>query len=129
MSRNRNSEKGKSLNGGFKLFLILLSVFIFVFVYAHMHIRTLNLGYKYILLQNRKLKLETRNFELKKDLGRMLSLEKIDRISEKELELVYPDSNSISIIRVPMQVETDHENDLQEENQEINTTLHSLLTK
>ncbi|MDD3627683.1 MAG: hypothetical protein PHV06_10225 [bacterium] len=111
--RNNSIEKGAELKNSFKLFIILIGLFLIVFVYAHMHIKTLNLGYKYILLQNKKLALQTKNFQLKKDLGRIANLEKIDELSSEKLDLTYPDSRNIYVLRIPKTITPENEKDFQ----------------
>ncbi len=124
MKPTNQKKTGIDFKSRIKLFFILFGLFLIVFVYAHMHIRMLNLGYKYILLQNKKLELQNRNYSLKKDLGNRLNLSEIDRISSEELGLVYPAGTDIYIIRAPKAIDEDKFKDNQ--NKE---TFQSLLLK
>lgn len=124
MKAKKLKKKGIDFKSRIKLFFILFGLFLIVFVYAHMHIKTLNLGYKYILLQNKKLELQNRNYSLKKDLGKRMNLAEIDRISSEDLGLVYPDGDEIYIIRAPKAIEEDKFKDSQKKE-----TFQSLLIK
>mgnify|MGYP000303554137 CR=1 FL=1 len=106
------TEKGESFPGRFSIVFILLGIFLILLFYAHIHIRTLNLGYKYILLQNRKLKLKNRNFHLRKQLSERLAFERIDKESLEKLDLVYPDFKRIYVLRVPVNVVANEEKDM-----------------